>query len=75
VEYAIASIPEYLFAFGNGDIAIFDECNMNKTNHSYFGWTYKPPDNIEFGSDEANSYLAGAFNFKVEEIEVFLIID
>ena len=29
---------------------------------------------MEAGSDEAKSYLAGAYNFRVKEIEVFQIL-
>lgn len=63
---------QYLARFGGGkDIHISDNCNSNKNSHSNFGHTYQSPEGIEYESADAKSYLAGGFNFKVEEIEVY----
>lgn len=56
------------------DILLYNECNNNSSSYSNFGSTYKPPDGMGQGSEEANKYLAGAHNFKVSEIEVFKVV-
>jgi hypothetical protein len=37
---------------------------------SYLGYSYKHPQ-YAFGTDEAKPFLAGSFNFQLEEIEVY----
>lgn len=56
------------------DICIRTNSNVSDKNSSDFGSSYKHPD-YKFGSNRANSVLAGAKNFKVEEIEVFRLTD
>ena len=59
--------------FGGGhDIYIYDRSNTNTSNYSNLGHSYKPPNNFTYGTTQANSYLAGSYNFKVSEIEVFM---
>jgi hypothetical protein len=36
----------------------------------YLGWTYKHPQ-YAYGTNEAQSFLAGSFNFQLDEIEVY----
>lgn len=55
-------------------IYIRTSSNVNEKNSSDFGSSYKHPD-YKFGSNRANSVLAGAKNFKVEKIEVFRLAD
>lgn len=50
-------------------------CDKNRESYSYFGHNYTLPDGMELGSKESSSYLAGSYNFKVSEIEVFKVID
>jgi hypothetical protein len=42
---------------------------MNTHNYSNFGYTY--PCDFKYRSEEAQTLLAGSYNFKVDEIEVF----
>ena len=50
---------------------ITNDCNLKNKSSSNLGYVFKPPNGLKEGSDEARSYLAGAFNYKVLEIEVF----
>lgn len=57
--------------FGKGnDIIIDDRCNKVDSSFTNFGHSY---DNNPFvsGFFDSNNYLAGAYRFKVEEIEVY----
>eukprot|EP01080_Neovahlkampfia_damariscottae_P005802 gene5802-9625_t len=59
--------------FGGGhDFYIYDRSNSSTSNYSNLGHSYKPPNNYSYGSTQANSFLAGSYNFKVSEIEVFM---
>jgi hypothetical protein len=52
------------------DIRIEDQSNTNTDSYSNLGHSYTHPDYIE-GSNKAKSFLAGSYNFKVSDIEVF----
>lgn len=57
--------------FGGGhDIFISDNSNVSNKNFSNFGYDYVL-DEYPYESEQANSFLAGSWNFTVEEIEVF----
>jgi hypothetical protein len=57
--------------FGAGaEIAIVSNSNQNNNSNSNLGNCFKHPD-YSHGSNEAKSFLAGSFNFKTVEIEVF----
>ena len=58
-----------IFGIGN-DIIIYDSSNMNTASISSLGKTYIHPE-YPYGSVRARTILAGSFNFKVQEIEVF----
>eukprot|EP00347_Sterkiella_histriomuscorum_P009817 403339772 len=66
---------DYLCIFGkNGfgwDIGIHSNCNKIKSSFCNFGRNYQPLNGIEPGSTEAKDYLAGQYNYKVIEIEVY----
>jgi hypothetical protein len=54
--------------FGGGhDFNIADQANINNSSYSNLGYTYELP----AGKD--NTWLAGAYNFKVLQIEVFTV--
>jgi hypothetical protein len=55
--------------FGN-DLFIADNSNKNTNSCSYLGQYYIHPDHSN-GSNEAQSLLAGSFNFQVSEMEVY----
>jgi hypothetical protein len=68
-ENEVYHIKDWLCCFGSFDLEIEDDCNINYDSWSELGSTYeKPPDNDKYA-------LAGSFEFKVIEIEVFKIID
>jgi len=60
--------------FGGGhDFSIVDNCNTSNANYSNFGHSYSTPAGSDYGSEGAKSYLAGAYNFLVSEIEVYQV--
>jgi hypothetical protein len=70
-SHAIFCSPDSGPIFGRGyDLRIFDNSNLDNSNYSTFGYSYflqgYPP-----ASSYANNFLAGSFNFTVDEIEVF----
>lgn len=57
--------------FGGGhDFYICDNCNTANSNYSNFPYSYVCTEYVNSGS---SNWLAGAYNFKVEEIEVFSV--
>jgi hypothetical protein len=56
--------------FGCNDFHITDKSNANTSSCSNLGPSYKHPD-YAFGSNEAESFLAGSYNFQVSDIEVY----
>lgn len=64
-----------MVAFGKGhDIKISSNCNFNSESYTNMGHTYQLPAGVFVNSEEAKSYLGGAFNFKVIEIEVYRVV-
>lgn len=58
-------------SFGSGlDIYISNNSNAGAENYSNFSLSYVHPD-YAYGSTQAKSILAGSYNFKVSDIEVF----
>jgi len=74
-SYAIYSNPYYGPTFGGGhDFYISDQSNLNINSYSNLGHSYQLPfTNFSYGSTEANSFLAGSYNFQTLEIEVYSI--
>jgi hypothetical protein len=65
----------YNATFGGGhDLHLCSDCNSVNSSYSNLGYTYKAPNGISYSSTEANNYLAGSYNFMVDEIEVFRIV-
>ena len=70
-EYAIYAPSGYEPAFGSGqDFIISDLSNNNTKSYSSIGDSYKF-DKYTHGTNEAKEFLAGSFDYKVKEIEVF----
>jgi hypothetical protein len=67
---AIYCNQNYGPCFGNDDIKISNNCNANTASESILGLTYGESD-VEYGSDESKTILAGSRYFQVAEIEVF----
>ncbi len=58
--------------YGHGDdIRIANNSNINENSHSQLGDSYKHSE-YEYKSLEAQTFLAGSFEFQVNEIEVFI---
>lgn len=58
--------------FGGGhDLFIGNNANVNSSSYSNLGHSYRHPQ-LLFGSNEAKTFFAGAYNFQVNEIEVFM---
>jgi hypothetical protein len=71
-RYSIYNEQIYLPNFGY-DINLCGNCNDNETSFADLGQAYTPPSGITYKSDEAKKFLAGSFNFRVLEIEIFLV--
>ena len=57
--------------FGGGyDIFISNDANKNEESYSKLDYSYKHPSYM-YGSNEAKTFLAGSFHFKLSEIEVY----
>ena len=75
VKFALYMHPKSGPIFGTqfaNDIHICDRANINELNHSNLGANYRHG-LYGFGSVEAKEFLAGSFNFLVDEIEVYSI--
>jgi BTB/POZ domain-containing protein KCTD9 len=49
----------------------YDGKSHPDSSYSNLGDTYELPAGIVYGSDEAKSYLAGSYKFKLKELEMF----
>jgi len=72
-QSALCRVANYIMCFGN-DIAIRNSANQVNTNSTDFPTRYKCEKFEDSQVSGAKSYLAGAENFLVEEIEVFKVI-
>ena len=71
-DKAIYHASSYGPTFGGGnDLYIADNCDKNTNSRSNLGFIYKPPAGYIPGTPKAWSLLAGSYNFKVDEYEVF----
>ena len=53
-----------LAVFGD-DIVIQNEADQYHDRYSNLGFAYQLPDDMEYASEEAKSFLAGSYKFKV----------
>jgi hypothetical protein len=69
--YEVYQRPEYMSTFGGGhDLCIDIDCAGNTNGcYSKLGHSYEVPN-----GNDAHTYLAGSYNFTLQEIEVFKII-
>jgi len=68
---AIRASSEYGPTFGGGaDLFICNDSNTSNESSSNLGNSFKHP-NYGYGSNEAKSFLAGSYNFRTKEIEVY----
>ena len=61
------------YGFGNGDICISNNSNLNSDSYSSLGSGYDAPKGQAKGSKKAKSYLAGSHKFRVLEVEIYSI--
>jgi hypothetical protein len=58
--------------FGGGvDMRIRPSDSDNKS-YANLGYTYELPHGYTYGTEEAKKYLAGSYQFRIKELEVFL---
>ena len=58
--------------FGGGhDIYISDYASSRSRSDSDLGHTYSPPSGYSYGSTFAQTFLAGAYYFRPDEVEAF----
>ena len=69
---AMHDFHEYGPKFGADDLFIKDNCHKHTQSFSRLGVTYELPDDNTFTTDQAKHLLAGSFNFKCNEYEVFV---
>ena len=74
-QYGVYCGTGYNATWGGGhDIHLSDNCNTVNSSYSNLGHTYVCPSGMINGSEEAKNYLAGSYNFLVNEIEAFKFI-
>ena len=56
--------------FGDDDIWISHNSNINRDNYSNLGRNYQHPQ-YAFGTNEAQIFLAGSYKFQLSDIEVY----
>ncbi|KAJ5072339.1 e3 ubiquitin-protein ligase [Anaeramoeba ignava] len=72
IEFLSNKGPSFGGRYG-GKNDFFIESNL-KTGYSDFGYSYNLPDGIEYGTSEAQSYLAGSYeSWFVDELETYFI--
>ncbi len=70
---AIRCFSDSLSMFGGGvDMRIRPSDSDNKS-YANLGCTYELPQGYTYGTEEAKKYLAGSYQFRIKELEVFLI--
>jgi len=73
-HYGVYCYSSYGPTFGGGhDIYIANNCNTGNPCYSNYGYTFETKD-LAYSTSQAQSHLAGSYNFKVEEIEVFHLV-
>ena len=73
-EYAIYCSSFSGPTLGCHDIRIMASSNSNRKSFSYFGGFYEHAD-YQYGTEKADSILAGSYKFQTLEIEVFVLIN
>jgi hypothetical protein len=68
-NYGIYCSNSYGPTFGI-DLSVGNKSNINTKSSSNLGLSYTHP-NYTYGSNEAQSFLAGSYNFQVSEMEVY----
>ena len=53
------------------DLYLYPNSNVNTGSSSYLGWAYKHP-SYDWGSTQAKEFMAGSYNFKTLDIEIYI---
>ncbi|CDW73712.1 UNKNOWN [Stylonychia lemnae] len=73
-DCAVRHQKDYLMVFGKGcDLIIKNDCNVNRDSFSDLGETYLPPEGYQSKEETTKCYLAGSYQFKVIDIEVYKV--
>jgi len=71
-SYAIYGCSDRGLSFGAGhDIGIADRAGSNTNSYANLGYSYAAPTGYSYGSNFAQTFLAGTYNFLPAEIETF----
>ena len=70
-EKEVYHSDDLLCCFGINDLIIKSNCNVAAGSYSNLGMSYELPDDIQMFTNESKTYLAGSYEFKVLEMEVF----
>ena len=71
-SFSIISCSSHGPTFGNGyDIHIASNAASNTNSYSNLGNTYSPPPGNSYQSSFTQSFLAGSYTFRPDEVEVF----
>ena len=71
-RYSMYSCSGYGPILGGGnDIYIPSHASSNTNSYSNLGHTYSPPSGHSYGTSFTKSFLAGSYNFRPDEVEVF----
>ena len=58
--------------FGGGhDLKIVNNAHISTSSYSNLGHTYRPPSGYGYNQANTKALLAGSYNFKPSEIEVY----
>ena len=71
-QYAIYDYSNYGPTFGYGhDLYIVNNAHSSTSSYTNLGRTYQPPNGYSYGQSNTKALLAGSYNFKPSNIEVF----
>ena len=72
--HAIYTSNGYGLIFGGGhDIYITNNAHTSTSSYSNFGYTYRLPSGYSYNQANTRDLLAGSYNFKPSEIEVYYL--
>jgi len=75
-SYQRATYDHYDYGptFGTGnDIYIASYASSNANSYTNLGYAYSPPAGHSYGTSFTQSFLAGSYTFRPDEVEVFYV--
>jgi hypothetical protein len=74
-SHAVYDDAGYGPSFGGGhDLCIVTNANANTSSYTNLGHCYVPPPGGAYNQPSAKEYMAGTYNFKVADYEVFRVV-